>query len=238
MTETTVLLLAIAGGILPALFWLWFWLREDQEHPEPTWQLIITFATGMLAAIVALELQLIQDKYFTVTFTAALFLVSAIEEVVKFAASYIAGINTRSFDEPIDAPIYLITAALGFAALENVFYLLTPLLDGNLTQGLVSGNTRFIGATLLHLLASATVGIALAFAYYKGIILRIIYVSVGLCIAIILHTAFNYLIIDSIHKETPELLFAAFALVWGAIIILLLFFEKIKALTRKHNATT
>ena len=26
--------LSFVGGILPALIWLWFWLKEDKENPE------------------------------------------------------------------------------------------------------------------------------------------------------------------------------------------------------------
>jgi len=26
---------AAAGGLFPSLAWLWFWLREEADHPEP-----------------------------------------------------------------------------------------------------------------------------------------------------------------------------------------------------------
>ncbi|MEX1028065.1 MAG: PrsW family glutamic-type intramembrane protease [Candidatus Paceibacterota bacterium] len=239
LQNPALLIVAFAGGILPALFWLWFWLREDRTHPEPTSRLVITFIAGMVAALVALELQLIYGQYFVSSVALAMFGIAAIEELVKYAASYFTALQTNVFDEPIDAPIYMITAALGFAALENAFYLaqaLTPEL--NFLPGLVSGNIRFMGSTLLHLLASATVGVALGLAFYRGVMTRIIFTSVGLGIAIVLHTAFNYLIIASVDNESSELMFAALALVWFAIIILLLFFEKIKAVTKQHHVTT
>ena len=35
MPELGSVIAAAAGGILPALAWLWFWRREDSTHPEP-----------------------------------------------------------------------------------------------------------------------------------------------------------------------------------------------------------
>jgi RsiW-degrading membrane proteinase PrsW (M82 family) len=51
----------------------------------------------------------------------------------------------------------MIISALGFAAIENIF-LLTPLFDKDFTATLHIAFSRFLGATLLHVLASATIG--------------------------------------------------------------------------------
>ena len=44
-----VLLIAIVGGILPALIWLFFWLMEDRCEPEPKRYIFLCFLGGMLA---------------------------------------------------------------------------------------------------------------------------------------------------------------------------------------------
>ena len=31
----TMSLFALIGGFVPALVWLWFWLKEDKQKPEP-----------------------------------------------------------------------------------------------------------------------------------------------------------------------------------------------------------
>ena len=62
--------------------------------------------------------------------------------------------------EPIDAMIYCIVVALGFAALENTFFIMDPLLNGEVTKGLLTGNMRFIGSTLVHIVSSASIGFA------------------------------------------------------------------------------
>ena len=41
-------------GIVPALVWLWFWLREDTKHPEPRSLILLTFFYGALSVVFAL----------------------------------------------------------------------------------------------------------------------------------------------------------------------------------------
>ena len=95
----------------------------------------------------------------------------------------------------------------------------------------MTGNFRFIGATLLHILASGTVGAAMALAFYKRSAVRIIYATVGLFIAIILHALFNFFIIES----SGETILGVFLFVWIGIIILFLIFEKAKLIERRHR---
>ena len=90
---------------------------------------------------------------------------AAIEEIIKFSSVSIIALKSRFFDEPIDAMIYLITAALGFAAMENSFFLITPLLAGEGLQVFLLGNMRFIGASVLHVVASSAVGIAIGLSF-------------------------------------------------------------------------
>ncbi len=120
--------------------------------------------------------------------------------------------------------IYMITIALGFASLENALFLLTPLTSGDYIDSALTGSFRFLGASLLHVLASGTVGVFLAFAFYKNTAAKLFYGMLGLCLAVILHALFNFFIIDS----SGEGILAVFLFVWIGIIILFLLFEKIK----------
>jgi len=166
--------------------------------------------------------------------TAYLYLVviaaPVIEEIVKYVATYITAFRHKVFDEPVDAPIYMITTALGFAAVENIFFLIDHFQD-TIAAGIISGDLRFLGATLLHLLASAAVGVCIALVYYRPRIVRIGATVVGLCIAIGLHAGFNYLIMSNTQTE----LFATFIFIWIATVVLLLMFEKIKRKGRLHR---
>src|SRR3990167_5674443 len=49
--------IAFLAGLIPILFWLWFWLHEDRQRPEPIILIIITFLAGMMVVPIALPLQ-------------------------------------------------------------------------------------------------------------------------------------------------------------------------------------
>src|SRR3989338_6933266 len=133
-----------------------------------------------------------------------------IEEVLKYVMAAIFILWRGAVDEAPDYVIYMITVALGFAAVENMLFLLAPILDGHATTSLVTGNVRFLGSTLLHVVASASIGFALAFSAAKKPPLRVVAGALGLILAIALHTAFNALIIS----QGASTMFTAFFLVW------------------------
>lgn len=148
------------------------------------------FLTGILAALAAAAVELIVRNvilmpsgigdYSTITLTTFAF----IEELVKFMAVYVAVKGSKYFDEPIDCMIYMITGALGFAAIENTLFLQQLLLQQS-SQGLLEISiVRSIGATLLHAIAGGFIG-------YYWAKKRLI---VGLVMAVGLHAIFNYAI--------------------------------------------
>ncbi len=219
---------AFLFGLTPAIFWLWFWLREDRNKPEPLLLIIITFIAGMAVVPVALPLQQLAQDIYT---GANLILVWVIiEEVLKYTAAILVIFWNRAVDEPIDFIIYLIAIALGFAALENTLFAHIPLANNDYIQMTVSGSFRIIGASLLHVLASATIGVFLAFAFYKSKTVKLAFGTFGLFIAILLHALFNFFIMSASEpgKENGVLLVLLF--VWMGIILLFLLFEKIKLL--------
>ncbi len=212
----------IAGGILPALLWLHFWLKQD-EHPEPRRRIISSFFGGMLAVVFVIPLQIIAKDTIPNPFWLMVTWVAG-EEFMKLAAAWIGGLRTRDDDEPIDPVIYLMTAALGFAAVENTLYLIDPIASGDIFHSVLAGNMRFIGTTLLHIVSSATIGVALGLAFFRGRRARLWHGLIGFIVACALHTGFNLAIMDS----NNERIFIIFYAVWIAIIVLALLFEKIK----------
>ena len=45
------------GGVAPALLWLWFWLKEDNQKPEPKGLIATIFFIGMICVIVVIPFQ-------------------------------------------------------------------------------------------------------------------------------------------------------------------------------------
>lgn len=219
--------LAFLVGFLPTLIWVGFWLLQDTKHPEPRHLVVRAFAAGMLGVLLVLPLQKLTANYFSSGFI-LLLLWAAIEEIMKFLIAWVAVLRHRAVDEPIDIPLYLITVALGFAALENALFLITPLTNGQFEHGLITGNLRFLGATLIHVLSSAVIGGALALAFYKNHFKRFLYGTVGVILAVLLHALFNFSIINT----RADLLLTIFAAVWVGIVFLLLVLERVKSVHR------
>lgn len=200
----TIVILALS--LLPGFVWLLFYLREDC-HPEPTRLLILTFLAGGVGGIVAYTVQtLLLDGIFTPLGIGGLsgfvlFVMAATEELAKFGAAWFSVHKNPEFDEPMDAMIYTVVAALGFATLENLGALQgnvmpeTAMITGTaLSVAFQTVSLRFIGATLLHTLTSALVG------YYWAMDIREFFerrlLLLGLTLATVLHAIFNYLIIN------------------------------------------
>ena len=227
------LLIAIAGGIVPSLVWLLFWLQEDRKSPEPTGLIIISFLAGMAVVYLALPVQkFVAYALPTISQTAQITIFATIEEIAKYSAVLFIAFRSRYFDEPIDAVIYLVTAALGFAAMENILYVLKDLAHSGTIMALLDGSSRFIGATILHTISSAIIGIAIAFAFYSSRVTKFIAVILSLIAASLLHAYFNLTIMNT--KGTLSVLWA-FAPYWAAIIVIIIVLEFVKRLKQPTN---
>lgn len=221
--------IAFLAGLIPALFWLWFWLREDKAHPEPKALLATSFVAGMLIVPLVLPLQQFAMERFVGDNLVFVWVI--IEEVLKYSAALIVVLWNKAVDEPIDAIIYMLTIALGFSALENAFFIFNPLQDGEFANSFITGNFRFLGATLLHVLASSTVGVAMALSYYARSWVKVLVATFGLFLAVILHALFNFSIMDA----SGSTVLVVFMFVWMGIVVLFILFEKVKLLEKKHR---
>ncbi len=217
---------ALLGGILPAFVWLFFWLEEDRRNPEPGMRILETFLAGMLAVIMVLPVQQFVNKLIPGATPIDFLLWAVLEEAFKFGAAYFVALRLPECDEPIDMMIYMITAALGFAALENALFLINPLLQADIASSVITGNLRFIGSTLLHTVSSGAIGAALALTFYKAKNERLAFGVMAFFLAILIHTAFNLFIINENGFGT----FLTFATVWAGIGALILMFEKVKSI--------
>lgn len=198
--------IALLVGALPSIIWLFFFLRQD-AHPEPRWIIVRVFFLGGAMTIAAMLIQVFAQGFLASFNIGAysvltLLLFAAIEEILKFSAAYFSVIKNRLFDERIDAMIYTITSAMGFAMMENIAVIWN---SPSVSYTIEIITLRFIGATLLHALASGIAGYYLARALsfkigvgaepsvgragYYALIAR------GLVYATLLHGIFNSLII-------------------------------------------
>ena len=227
-SDPKILTLAFIGGIIPSLLWLWFWLKEE-ENPEPKRLLTLVFIMGMLAVIFVLPI----EKFIQAQISSPdvqLVLWASAEEILKFLAVFVVLYRTDNAKKPIDWPIYLITAALGFAALENALFLIKPLGVNGATIVLLTGGLRFLGSTLLHTISSGTVGIAIGISFFMDEWKRKWSLVMGFIVAIALHSAFNFFIIRNGGNDFLKV----FAFLWVATIIVMLLFEKVRRMSETN----
>ncbi|MGI9118061.1 MAG: PrsW family intramembrane metalloprotease [Minisyncoccia bacterium] len=216
---------ATVGGVGPTLLWLWFWLRqEDEGHTEPRGLILLCYIMGGLMVMLAIPLQKIVSHFTGMVGLIPIILWASIEELLKYKAVSVLALKSKFADRAIDFPMYMIAGALGFAAAENVLYLLNPLTNGDMTVSLLTTNLRFLGSTLLHAMASSLIGISLGLSYYRGWMSRKIYLFFGIISAIALHSAFNFFIMNKTGVHTWQTL----AMLWVFTVITILMFEKLK----------
>jgi RsiW-degrading membrane proteinase PrsW (M82 family) len=224
--------LYIIFGVLPSVVWLLFYLRKD-KHPESNPQVLRVFFYGILVALPAIVLELsitqgINKLPFNPVSLSLLntFLgVALVEEVLKFLVVKEKVLNHAEFDEPIDAVLYMIIAALGFAAFENILVLLPLGPHFLINQTFTVSVFRFLGATFLHTLCSGTVGYFLALALFN-VKNRAKLISLGLGISILLHGLYNFYIMK-IEEGFQFILIPSFVLI-GLAVFLTFGFKKLQ----------
>ncbi len=192
-------------GILPSVIWLLYYLRKD-VHPESNRMIIKIFFYGMLATLPIISFEILKgtlgfSEKISGFFSSSLFLqilyifivIALVEEGLKYLVVKGKVLKSPEFDEPVDVMIYMIIAALGFVALENIL-LLWGQQQIYLTETIGITIIRFISATFLHTLCSGTLGYFLALSLFEEKKRKKLF-FLGLGIAIALHGLYNFSII-------------------------------------------
>ena len=159
-----------------------------------------------------------------VIFITAFIFFPVLEELAKYLVIRLKIIAHSEFDEPVDAMIYMIIAALGLAAAENLLKL-TPYLWGEIVDPgpFWFAITRFTGATILHALCSGLVGYYLAMSIFN-LKNRVKLILKGLLIAMALHGLFNFFMLKIIESIRQEQLSATFFTAYVVLLVVMAVF--------------
>jgi len=127
-------MLLLVAGLASAAAWLWIIYRADRFQREPLKRLLHVgivggFASALAASVGNLAMMAILgipgdlDSGLPPLLAGGFSLfVGFNEELCKAAATVFLVRRMRDFDEPVDAVVYGMTVALGFAAFENLEY--------------------------------------------------------------------------------------------------------------------
>jgi RsiW-degrading membrane proteinase PrsW (M82 family) len=177
-------------AIAPIVFLAWYMYTRDRYEREPRRLIVKTFVLGAVLVVPVIFAEVIGSLILPsspdplVLFLHFLVVVAFVEESSKYLAVRLSVYNSREFNEPMDGLVYGAIAGLGFAAPENLLYVLS--------RGAVLGIVRAILSVPGHALWGSIIGYYLARHKLKtgrGSSL------VGLCLATILHTAFDYALV-------------------------------------------
>ena len=148
--------------ILPSILIILFFVYSDKFR-EPRGEIFKVFIYGILITIPAYFLNSYLDAFWYNNFKVSeqligSFLTAApVEEGLKLSILYFFVYKMKDFNEPIDGIVYGVTASLGFATLENIYYVYF-LADYFNTTSMNLAIARSFTAVPAHALFGATMG--------------------------------------------------------------------------------
>jgi len=192
----TGIALLILISLAPIVILLWYFdhLDKEKESRKFLWVIFLwgVFATAIAGGIeFVLDTFLIDIFYFPLIqlFVVAFIFTAVTEEALKYWVVKRKAYDHPAFNEYFDGIIYAVTASLGFAALENVLYVL----DGGLYVGVI----RALMAVPAHALFGVMMGYYIGLARFeKNPEKEKKLLGKGLFLAILFHGIYDFLLLS------------------------------------------
>ena len=205
--------------ILPALFWAGYHLYVDRHLPEPINHLLLAFVLGvgsfylgksMYGALDFVNLRYdayaLAESNLVGLFAYSVLAIGTIEELAKMIPFLLFILRFKEFNEPIDGIIYGSFIALGFAAVENIYYL--QFLTG------IEAYARGFAGPVVHIVFASiwSYYIGRAYLFGKPLVSTIL---VALAFTAFLHGIYDFIVIGLSASVLPiAALLIAGAWIW------------------------
>jgi len=181
--------------IVPSIIILFYFILSD-KFKEPKRTIIEVFLLGVMITIPAGYLNsrilktfnngdIINDALVSGFFAGGL-----TEEILKFLILYFFVLKKKEFNEPMDGIVYGVAVSLGFATLENLYYVFYYAESFNMT-GLEIAQMRAWTAVPMHGLNGCIMGFYFGLFAFKG---DRKFLGYALIIPYIFHGAYNFLV--------------------------------------------
>ncbi|NUM34315.1 MAG: PrsW family intramembrane metalloprotease [Candidatus Brocadiae bacterium] len=194
-------------GFAPAIFYVWYIYKKDRWEPEPTHQIVKIFFLGLISIVPAGLLEWIfqsrvfqiesasMTQYLSLNLAVCFLIIAPIEEFFKYSVVKTFVFSSDHFNEKVDGVVYMVASAMGFAALENVMYILNVGAVSNETRATWVGLMRGVLSTPAHAIFSGFVGVYLGQAKFAPTTSKSLGLTAwGLLIGIFLHGLYNALV--------------------------------------------
>lgn len=179
------LVLNISLAVIPALILLIYFYHKDKQKKEPVSLVLKVFIFGFISVLPAIIIEMllsyfIPDRHQLLNIIFRAFIIAAlVEEGIKLKTVMVFAFPNNNFDEITDGIVYTITASLGFAVFENIFYSFGPV-----SILIIRGMT----AIPLHAIASGIMGYYIGKSKFEDPNLK----YKGLAIAVLIHGFYDF----------------------------------------------
>ena len=112
--------------ILPSLLIVTFFVMSDRFR-EPNKEILKVFVYGIILVFPAFYLnsalsEIFASRSISENLIRSFLTAAPVEETLKFCVLYFLVYKMKDFNEPIDGIVYGVVVSLGFATLENIYY--------------------------------------------------------------------------------------------------------------------
>ena len=230
-----IILIVILAALAPALGLLYFIYNKDVLQKEPTREILIAFGYGVLSVLAStlisfplMGIGVVPTEAATVGeyLRLAVFGAGIPEELAKFALLWLFLKRCRYFDEYVDGIVYAACVGLGFAAVENIMYLIQ-----NFQAWAYVGAMRALFSVPGHFFFAVVMGYDVSKAAFDDPSQRARNIFLAIALPILLHSAFDALLMVSTVSAAATGLIALFA---GLYILMA---KTSKKLFNKHLTT-
>ena len=214
MFEKIILLIV---AIVPALWLLRYYYKQDKAKPEPKGLITKVFLWGCLLVIPAIFLEIIVGKFFKPFTTDSIiyqiiiksFIIAGlVEEWLKRLVVKKTVYKNQHFDEVMDGIIYTIVASLGFATVENIFYVMNG--------GFSIAIARAFTSLPLHAITAGIMGYFIGKAKFaENHTIETKYFRIGLLIAVLIHGIYDFMVFSGARISTYIFIALPFILIFG-----------------------
>ncbi|WP_134698938.1 glutamic-type intramembrane protease PrsW [Ammoniphilus sp. YIM 78166] len=183
----------IGASIAPGIALLSFFYLKDRYQTEPLHMVIKTFVFGILLVFPVMVLQYgLQEEFYFGDFGKAFIIAGLIEEFFKWFIVYYTVYKHVDFDEPYDGIVYSVAVSLGFATLENFFYLYS--------FGIQEAWMRALLPVSSHALFGVTMGYYLGRAKFEGTLSKQRWLMIyAVVVPALLHGCYDMILLKSKH---------------------------------------
>jgi RsiW-degrading membrane proteinase PrsW (M82 family) len=201
-------------ALLPVAAILFFIYRHDHD-PEPMRTVGFAFLWGCVSVVPAILGELvveIEDPFLDATFGVAL-----IEEAAKLAMLMLYIWKHADFNDSFDAIVYSVTVSLGFAAVENIMYVINGGLDVAILRALFS----IPGHATFAILMGYYFAKAKTHFYYGRRQQQYTYLALALMVPTLAHGIYDFLAMTAQDHEERIMLLLGFVGVIDIICIIM-----------------